>query len=664
MQTSAIVLGVVLAAAGPALAKKPPACPGGRYLVTGPLVPGGAAADAVVVNGTQVSIESGCPAITAKQKLMRLGTALAARWNGCGSLKGTVRLTVLLDGATCTTLTGRFINRGARINRKLDGRLDMPAGAFGGPRDALPPGAVVVSQEEWNRLQTLPDFHSIDRGQMKADEAAEARRDVQDEQTVMAFVNGDGARGGQYLGGVDPNDSAVKPADGGNFAHTFTDGTGAARTVITHGKRFFRRVAAGGLRTYPTKNNQLGLYGHFYAGLQAIDPALVGNLPPPSTAGTLTLRQILDLNAGLISNVGQYLPLLPPPGGTPPPGYPSSCGAEEGAGDGTDRSGSQVSCATHKAHGVYANMPWPLKFLTTCVKDQANRGTCWDFATTGAVELWVAKKYNRWVNLSEQHMNDSMKTIWYPAAYGDGEWPGHALAAMIVSNLLPDPFSIFPAYSYPFEDQWDYNPSNSRTADDNTHTYTNSCVGYGGDESAYCSNTAAQGRIVCTTFLFITYCGMTGPPITTTSGFYPTSYSEIWNGSNPSSSLATIFWALAIFQKPVIYAFSVPPSFNPDANGYVHYAGPHCSLTTNSMGKQVCTPAPGCECDRGGHAVLVNGLVDNTQLPAGAPPGSGGGYLIIKNSWSNCYGDAGYAYLPYDWVKAYALAVEVVGDIN
>jgi C1A family cysteine protease len=78
----------------------------------------------------------------------------------------------------------------------------------------------------------------------------------------------------------------------------------------------------------------------------------------------------------------------------------------------------------------------------------------------------------------------------------------------------------------------------------------------------------------------------------------------------------------------------------------------------------VCTPAPGCECDRGGHAVLVNGLVDNTQLPAGAPPGSGGGYLIIKNSWSNCYGDAGYAYLPYDWVKAYALAVEVVGDIN
>jgi len=37
---------------------------------------------------------------------------------------------------------------------------------------------------------------------------------------------------------------------------------------------------------------------------------------------------------------------------------------------------------------------------------------------------------------------------------------------------------------------------------------------------------------------------------------------------------------------------------------------------------------------------------------------------IIKNSWSNCYGDSGYAYLPYDWVRAYGMSAVVLGDVN
>jgi len=660
----AMVMATALGVAGAARAARPPACPGGRFPVTPVLVPGGSAADAIVIAGAQVSIDSGCPAIAAKRKLMRAGTVLAARWNGCGSLHGTVRLTLTLDGATCETLTGRFTNRKGKINRLLNFRIDMPPGAFGGPRDPLPSGAQVVGEDQWNQLVRRPDFHSIDLGQASADAAAEDRRDQQDEQTVMDFISENSSLSGQYLGGADPADKFTTPADNGNFEHTFTDTTGASQTVITHGKRWFRRVVAGGLRTYPTHNNQIGLYSNFYQGLQNIDPALVGNMPTVDQASALSLRALTDLNARLISNIGTYLPLLPPPGGTPPPGYPANCNAEEHAGDGTDRVGSTSGCAAHTALGVYKNMPWPLKFFATCVKDQHRRGTCWDFATTGSVELWVAKKYGRWVNLSEQHMNYTMKSLWRPVTYGDGEWPGNALGAMILSNLLPDPFNPFPAYSYPFEDQWDYNPSSSRTANDTTHTYGSSCVGYGGDESAFCSDTAAQGQIFCTTILSITFCGMVGPSASPTSGFYPTAYSEIWNGSNPSGSLGTIFWAVGIFQKPVIYSFSVPPSFYPDANGYVHYAGPHCMVTTDSHGQSVCTTVPGCECDGGGHAVLVTGLVDNTQLPAGAPPGSGGGYLIIKNSWSNCYGDAGYAYLPYDWVKAYALAAEVVGDVN
>ena len=67
--------------------------------------------------------------------------------------------------------------------------------------------------------------------------------------------------------------------------------------------------------------------------------------------------------------------------------------------------------------------------------------------------------------------------------------------------------------------------------------------------------------------------------------------------------------------------------------------------------------------DLGGHAVLVTGYVDNTKLPAGIAAGSGGGYLIIKNSWGTGSGDGGYFYVPYDYIKTYATGLTVILDV-
>ncbi len=72
----------------------------------------------------------------------------------------------------------------------------------------------------------------------------------------------------------------------------------------------------------------------------------------------------------------------------------------------------------------------------------------------------------------------------------------------------------------------------------------------------------------------------------------------------------------------------------PDTNGYV----------TQRSGLR----------NRGNHATLIVGWIDNSALPQGAPVGSGGGYFIVRNSWGNCYGDQGHVYLPYNWVKEYA----------
>jgi hypothetical protein len=297
---------------------------------------------------------------------------------------------------------------------------------------------------------------------------------------------------------------------------------------------------------------------------------------------------------------------------------------------------------------VWNNRVWGLKWETTCVKDQGARGTCWGFSTTASTELWVAKKYDRWINLSEQQLVYQTKHLWYPSYFGDNGGPP--------LEKIADT-----GYTFPFENAWDYNQSRSRAIDGTAMTYRNSCTGYGGAEAAFCSDTNHQGKVICFDLGLFRLCAAIGPDIPTTSGFAPTTWSWFWDPGNPNNSFATLVWAVAIFQKPVIAAFGVTPSFDgPDANGYMTYRGPHCAV--DGMGR--CTASPGCECDRGGHIVLVTGIIDNSQLPAGAPPGDGGGYVIMKNSWGTCYGDGGYVYAPYSWFKAMVGAAGVIGDIN
>lgn len=642
-----VIVAVWLAApTGDATARKKPlpdACPGGRFPVAGDaLVPGGATPDAVLIDGTQVSVASGCAPVTARQKRTRSGTRLVARWKTCGTLVGPVRLVVKLDAATCESLVGTF--KGRKVRRKLSAQVETPANVFGRTTDPLPDGAVSVTQDEWNQATQRPDFRSIDPAQVAADRAVEDQAAADDAQTVTTYVNANPGLAPQLLGGVDPNDTAVMPGDDGEYLHTLTDGSGSTLTVSTLGRRGRFRFLAPSLTGFPTFQNQLALYTEYYDGLANIDPALAGQYPSPAQASTFGLVDLVGYNVSLATSFNQYVPLVPPPGGFAPPGYPASCAAEEGSGDRTD----QGSLCPHTAKGVWSNSTWGLKWFATCAKQQGARGTCWGFGTVAATELWVAKKYHRWINLSEQQLVFQTKHIWYPSFFGDNGGPP-------LDKILDT------GYTFPFENQWAYNPSYGRTIDNAAMTYHDSCVHYGGAQAGYCSNTNHQGKVICFDFGLFRLCGAIGPDIATTSGFAPTSYTWFWDPSNPDNSFATLVWALAIFQKPVIVAFPVTPSFDgPDANGYMTYRGPHCPV--DGMGN--CTPSSGCECDRGGHITIVTGLIDNTQLPAGVPPGDGGGYVIMKNSWGSCYADGGWVYVPYTWFKQMVGAAAVIGDIN
>lgn len=73
---------------------------------------------------------------------------------------------------------------------------------------------------------------------------------------------------------------------------------------------------------------------------------------------------------------------------------------------------------------------------------------------------------------------------------------------------------------------------------------------------------------------------------------------------------------------------------------------------TSQTGK---IPFPGpTESVIGGHAVLIVGYDDNKEIENPLDNSTTKGALIVKNSWSTDWGDNGYGYIPYEYVKRQA----------
>lgn len=359
----------------------------------------------------------------------------------------------------------------------------------------------------------------------------------------------------------------------------------------------------------------------------------------------------------------------------------TNAGAETGEGAKTDQ--YAVGCnPVANPRGLITNINWPLKPHITSVKDQRNRGTCTAFGAVGTVETAVSVKYGVKVNLSEQDLYKKQKLDWNPNIfddyYDDGYFPPFGMLFQLVTG-----------YVFPFEKDWNYNPSNQRLKDDTLRKLTLSCVNYNGIS---CSDTNHQATKKCykirTTeieevvsevcefaegipFLGI-IAGWFCHAVTTiievvketqvciyetnvagTSRFKTASFVLVWDPVF-NTDIALAKWFLSQ-KKSLIFCFTVPDSWG---------TGQHS--TADGIGYVVFNANEPTPKDAGGHCVQVVGHVDNDKIPAALniAPGAGGGYFIVKNSWGRCFGDMGFAYLPYSWVDKWGTEMIAITNVE
>jgi len=271
-----------------------------------------------------------------------------------------------------------------------------------------------------------------------------------------------------------------------------------------------------------------------------------------------------------------------------------------------------------------ARIHWfPLRSFVSPVKQQGMRGTCWGFSAIAAIESRERVQNDIAVDLSEQFFVNQVKHQWLPNEFVDGGSASVALNAASDRNVPLQP-----------ESGWAYNPSNSRPAtafdvgvEGTAASYANACANY----SSTCSESSHQSERYCTTQNgrpFCAYSVMTH----TGAGIRASRARLLWQ-SGPTFDLNT-YRALLASGVSIIATFPVYDGFRA--------VGADGRLTDYQKNN-----------DEGGHVVQIVGFISNEYMTFGPLTSNvgGGGYFVIRNSWGCNVADAGYWYIPADYVR-------------
>jgi len=437
-------------------------------------------------------------------------------------------------------------------------------------------------------------------------------------------------------GPCQPSDAAV----GCNPQPTTEQITTSGLSAILSG--LYRSVAF-----YNDRDAHLQLYTEAYNHLPQGFSVPGSNIQLPTPA-SLSHAPLTTINNALttLGNAWQIIvPNLPVPN-TPP--STASCDGEVGTDaqqhDYGDRTGNSSVNVPNGLFATLSDSQFPLRKYLTCIKQQGARETCHTFAGTSAVELMISMNHGIKANLSEEDYMEHYRFLW-SVGYMHETGDSYEEITDAISNN----------YHFPYENKWDYNPSYGRSFDTDTGIYQNSCIHYPASEPG-CSDSAPQPPGLCLGFqldllgILIPFpicslheAGVAGGP------WGPTSANYFWNAGDTELSKEYMILNVA-FNNAVVLGFDVTPAFgsggNTPGSGYVVYDATDVGIR------------------KGGHYVHIVGIAGNDELPDGAPKATGGGYFIVKNSWSNGFADAGYIYLDFDYVKAVGWAGFSVTGIN
>ncbi len=563
-------------------------------------------------------------------------------WLGLGAILCVVQA---CHPSTAASDAGRPAAGGADAGSADAGSSPNPL--LGEPYEAAPAGATSVDSGVFLTLLSQGKIISTGPNAVSAQVQASAADDTSNQSYLDSFVAmnrdaGDLIRGVEA--GIATGVTGAQTLANGDVQITLFDATGNPSPRIIGSKSLGLSSLASSVRVFPALANQTNLYRALYAALST-DLRQRLSLPSPAQLSSYSVDQIAAYNLSM-SDQWSYSAAS-----APQPSAPVPCDQEVGYnaqlptaslayGDQVPSLYGATECSgAPSTSGIFGSYDFPLKPYLSCVKNQGNRETCHTFGSISTVETLLARDYQQRVNLSEEDLVSHARLLWYPADYVETADPWSVLTSAADAG-----------YRFALENQWDYNPSWKRTLVNNNTTFAHSCDQYPTTES--CSDTSHQATLVCSTFgVNLTYCGYELPALAAPSPYSisPASMIQIWNLKNTSQSLHALLMNLQAY-NPIVIAVVLTPAFEKiGSDGYLMFSA--------ADAKQYIAP----------HIMEAVGLITNSVGSAMIPgfiPGSGGGYVIIKNSWSACFGDGGYIYLPFDYVQSNTTEAIVVGGLQ
>jgi C1A family cysteine protease len=244
--------------------------------------------------------------------------------------------------------------------------------------------------------------------------------------------------------------------------------------------------------------------------------------------------------------------------------------------------------------------------LKGSIRDQGQRGTCVSFALNGGVELLLSRQAQDMdIDLSEQNTYFEGKRL--TDTWGDAGLSPYDTITEFVGQQT----------KWVKETYWPYN------GDDKF------CARYNAENpNATCSETEAQGGGSDSK--------QQDPHAEAAAGYRLTTAHQLYA-------------SIGRMKQALYRGYPVATSINANDDFQIAtYKGGVVSwvLKTDSCGSSLC-----------GHEVLVVGYQDSDKV-------AGGGYFIVKNSWSSDWGDGGLAYVTYEWMQHSLLDAQALVQVD